>query len=139
MKVKIKRFDKTIPLPRYENLAAGFDFYAKENVTIQPKETRAIPGNIALEIPKGYFLLLVPRSSTPRRFGLTMPYGAGIIDPFYNGDDNEVMLGMYNFTNKVAHVKKKDKIAQGILMKYEHAEFEEVKKLNGTKRRRWRA
>lgn len=70
MKIKIKRFDKKIPLPKYEKLAAGFDFIYRKGATIKPKEIKAIPGNIACEIPDEYVLLVVPRSNTAKRFWL---------------------------------------------------------------------
>ena len=126
MKLKAKRFDKSLPLPSYEDLAAGFDFYCRETVVINPKETAAIPANLALEIPEGFFLLVSPRSSTWSRYGLIMPHSNGIIDPFYRGIDHEIMLQFYNLSDKPVTVQKGDRIAQGLLIKYEKAEFEEV-------------
>ena len=137
MKIRVKRFDKKIPLPKYEKLAAGFDFVCRRGATVKPREIKAIPGNIAFEVPDGYVLLIVPRSSTAKRFGLLMPHSIGISDPFYRGDDNEIMLIFCNFTNKPATVKQGDKIAQGILIKFEKAEFKEVNKLNKSIRKKW--
>lgn len=137
MKLKIKRFDKKIPLPKYEKMAAGFDFYLPKSVTFSPGETKTIDTNIAMEIPEGYFLMIVPRSTTFSRFGLVMPHSIGIIDPMYYGDDNEIVLLFQNPSKKVVRVPKGAKIAQGILMKYEKAEFQEVKKLKKSKRTKW--
>jgi len=137
MKIKTKRFDKTIPLPSYEKLAAGFDFICGKDMLLKPNESKAVPGNIAMEIPKGYVLLVVPRSSTPSRYGLTMPHSMGIIDPFYRGDNNEIMLIFHNFGDKDSIIKKGDKIAQGILMKYETVLFDEVEKLGNSNVRKW--
>jgi dUTP pyrophosphatase len=129
VKLKTKRFNKKIALPRYEKKAAGFDFYCAQNTTIKPGEFKALPTNIAVEIPEGYAILLLPRSSTPIRHGLMMPHSLGLIDPFYCGDKDEVILLFYNFTNKISHIKKGIKIAQGVLIKYEKAEFIEFKSL----------
>lgn len=137
MKLKIKRFDKKIPLPKYEKLAAGFDFYLPKGVTFGPGETKAVDSNIAAEIPEGYFLMVVPRSTTFKRFGLVMPHSMGIIDPMYFGDDNEIVLLFQNPSDKTVRVSKGAKIAQGILIKYEKAEFQEVKKLRKSKRAKW--
>ncbi len=137
MKIKTKRFDKNIPLPSYEELAAGFDFVCREDTELEPGESKAIPGNIAMEIPDGYVLMVVPRSSTASRFGLTMPHSVGIIDPFYRGDDNEIMLIFHNFGNKKSIIKKGDKIAQGILVKYEKISFSETDKLGKSKVNKW--
>ena len=52
MKIKIKRFDKDIPLPEYKtDGAVALDMYSRETVTIQPKEVKLIPLNVAIEIP----------------------------------------------------------------------------------------
>ena len=66
-----------------------------------------------------------------------MPHSIGLIDPFYNGDENEIILIFYNFSDKPVTVKKGDKIAQGLLVKYEQANFVEVDKLNKAKRKLW--
>jgi dUTP pyrophosphatase len=129
MKIPTRRFDKTVPLPMYEDGAAGFDFISREAVTIKPKEIKIIPSNLALAIPKGYVLLIVPRSSTASRHGLTMPNSIGVIDPFNDAEDNEHFILLYNFTNKAVKIKKGDQIAQGILLKYEKAQFDEKMKL----------
>ncbi len=138
MKIKTKRFNKDISLPKYEDLAAGFDFICRKNIEIKPSESKAIPGNIAMEIPDSYVLLIIPRSSTHARFELTMPHSIGIIDPFYRGDDNEIMLIFHNFGKEIAKIKKGDEIAQGILVKFEKVEFNEVNKLGDSNIKTWR-
>lgn len=137
MDIKIKRFDSTIRLPRYEKNAAGLDFYCRTGVTILPKQIVAIPSNVAMKIPKGYFLLIVPRSSTPKRKGLTMPNSVGVIDPYYCGDEDEIQLIFQNITDKPVHLKKGEKIAQGILIKSITASLIEVDKLGKSLRKKY--
>ena len=120
-------------LPAYEDRAAGFDFICRVDATIPPHELKAIPSNIALDIPEGYMLMVVPRSSTAFKKGLMLANSAGIIDPFYDGEDNEIFLLFYNFTSKNVEIKKGDKIAQGILVKYEKVDFDETQQLNTSK------
>jgi len=91
-----------------------------------------------MSVPDGYMLLIVPRSSTPLRKGLSMPHSIGVTDPFYCGDDNENMLIFRNFTDKTVAIKKGEKLAQGIIVKFERVEFEEVNKLNKSKRPVWK-
>ncbi|MDH5596602.1 MAG: dUTP diphosphatase, partial [Candidatus Peregrinibacteria bacterium] len=65
MKVKIKRIDKTLPLPIYETGGSvGFDLLAREDITIKPDEITLIPANVIVEVPQGYALILASRSST---------------------------------------------------------------------------
>jgi len=138
MKLKTKRFNQAIPLPKYQPEAAGFDFFCRQKTVIQPGKTKAIPSNVAIEIPLGYVILVIPRSSTACRLGIMMPHSVGVIDPFYKGDDNEIMLIFYNFTDRPAVVEKGERIAQGLLLKCEKADFEEVKKLTQKARKsRW--
>ena len=129
MKIKIKRFDETIPLPQYDENAAGLDLFSRTEMTIEPGEIRGIPSNVAVEIPKDHVLLVVSRSTTPTRRGLVMPHSVGVIDPFFCGDDNEILLIFRNITNEPVTVEKGAKLAQGILVKFEKIELEEVKKL----------
>jgi dUTP pyrophosphatase len=81
MDIKIKRFDKELPLPTRQTAgAAAFDLTAREAVTIQPGTVGYVPLNIAVETPPGYFMLLAARSSTQKK-GLMKANGIGIIDP----------------------------------------------------------
>lgn len=133
MKVKTKRFDKSLPFPEYEPGAAGFDFICRKGTIINPGETKAIPSNLAMKVPEGYVLLVTPRSSTSSKYGLIMPHSIGIIDPFYCDDSNEIMLIFHNFTQEKTKVETGDKIAQGILIKSEKLEFDEVANLGNSR------
>lgn len=135
MIVKVKRIDSSIPLPKYEKDAAGFDFYCRETIKIHPKQIVAIPSNVVIQIPKGYVLLVIPRSSTPKRKGLVMPNSVGVIDPFFSGDNDEIKLIFQNITDTPTVVRKGEKVAQGILVKCELVDFHELQKLRKTKRK----
>ncbi len=134
MKIKIKRFDKTLPLPDYKTKgAACMDVYARENVTIQSKELGYIPLNIALEIPKDYWIMLTARSST-HKLGLIPANGIGIGDSDFSGDNDEYKLIVYNYTNQSVTVEKGSRVAQIMAVKYKKAELEEVDKLGNPDR-----
>lgn len=135
MRVKIKRIDSSLPLPVYEtNGAVGFDFLAGTDMTIAPGVIELIPGNVIIQVPEGYSLLIVSRSSTPRKMGLTKPHGIGVIDQDYCGPEDEILIQMYNFTAEVVTVKKGQKIAQGLFVKTDRLEFEEVPEMTGKNR-----
>jgi dUTP pyrophosphatase len=51
-----------------------------------------IPLGVCMELPKGYEAILVSRSSTPKKYGIMMPTGFGVIDNSYNGDSDEWMM-----------------------------------------------
>jgi dUTP pyrophosphatase len=127
MNVRIKRIDKTLPLPVYQTSGSvGFDIYAREETRIKPKEIALIPGNIIVETPPGYMLMIALRSSTPRKKGLIKPHGIGIVDNDYCGDNDEVKVQVYNVTDKEVVVEKAERIAQGIFVKVEKFGWEET-------------
>ena len=131
MKVRIKRIDKTLPLPVYETGGSvGFDLLAREDITVEPEEITLIPANVIVEVPQGYALILASRSSTPRKHGLSKPHGIGVIDQDYCGPEDELKIQVTNFKANPVVIKKGTKIAQGIFVKADRLEFEEVDQLN---------
>ena len=127
MKVRIKRIDKDLPLPVYETGGSvGFDFVAREDTEIKPDEISLIPANVIVEVPKGYALIVASRSSTPRKHGLTKPHGIGVIDNDYCGPEDEVKIQVRNFRKKSVTIRRGDRIAQGLFMKTDRLDFEEV-------------
>ena len=131
MKVRIKRIDKSLPLPIYETQGSvGFDLLARQTVTIKPGSIELIPANAIIEVPKGYSLIVASRSSTPRKFGLTKPHGIGIIDQDYCGENDEIKIQVMNFTLKPVIIEKGTKIAQGLFIRTDRFEFKEVENIN---------
>ncbi|MBI3336648.1 dUTP diphosphatase [Candidatus Peregrinibacteria bacterium] len=128
MKVNIRRIDSSLPLPRHEtNGAVGFDLVTREDTVIQPREIKLISGNVIVQVPRGYALLIIPRSSTARKKGLICPHSLGVIDQDYCGPDDEVMVQVQNITNTPVIVTRGERIAQGLFVKVETAEWVEVK------------
>jgi dUTP pyrophosphatase len=126
MKVKIKRIDKSLPLPVYETGGSvGFDILARETVTINAGTIELIPGNIIVEVPEGYMLAVASRSSTPKKKGLTPPHGFGVIDRDYCGPEDEVKIQVYNFSGSAVTIERGEKIAQGVFVRVDKFEWEE--------------
>lgn len=135
MKVKIKRIDKSLPLPVYETGGSvGFDIVARENVVIPPKEISMIPSNLIVEVPEKYMLVVASRSSTPGKKGLTPPHGFGIIDHDYCGPEDEIKVLVYNFNENEVMIERGEKIAQGVFVRIDKFEWEEVDELSGRSR-----
>lgn len=135
MKINIKRIDKSLPLPVYETEGAvGFDLLAREDITIEPGKIELIPANVIVEVPKGYMLALVSRSSTPKKKGLLKPHSIGIIDQDYCGETDELKIQVYNFTDSAAQVQKGEKIAQGVFIRVDKFEWNEVETMTNATR-----
>lgn len=133
-KIRIKKFDKELPLPkRHSDRAAAFDLYARETVSIMPHTIGYVPLNVAIETPDGCFLLIAARSSTHKK-GLLLANGIGIGDPDFSGDGDEYKAAYYNITNTPVVVEKGERIAQGIFVKFEYFEWEEVDSMDNATR-----
>lgn len=134
MKVRIRRIDKSLPLPEYHSAgAAGFDFYCRETVVVSPKSLVAIPLNVALEPPEGHMLLVASRGSTPKR-GIMIANGIGIGDRDFAGNNDEYKALVYNYTEAPVTVARGDRIAQGIFLECDRVEWEEVENLTNPDR-----
>lgn len=135
LKVNIKRIDKNLPLPKYETEGAvAFDILAREKMIINPKELALIPGNVIIKIPKGYMLHVALRSGGPKKKGLLMPHGMGIIDQDYCGENDEIKVQVYNFRDTDCIVDKGERIAQGVFVRIDKAVWNEVESMDKASR-----
>ena len=127
MRLNIKRLDATIPLPAYgTEEAAGFDLAAASDLTIRPREIALVPTGLVIEVPTGHCLAIVARSSTPLKRGLLVANGVGIVDPDYSGPTDEVMIQVLNITDADVHIRRGDRLAQGIILPAPRVRWHEV-------------
>lgn len=125
--VNIKRIDTSLPLPTYATSGSvGFDLLCREDTEIAPRRLGLIPGNVIVQTPPGYMLMLTLRSSTPRRKGLLIPNGVGIIDQDYCGEGDELMVLVFNFREEAVMVKRGERVAQGIFIPVMNVLWDEV-------------
>jgi len=105
------------------------DLYAcNEDVIIQPHTTIKIGTGLSFQPPSGYMLQILQRSGLASK-GI-FPMG-GIIDEDYRG---EVLIALYNSTDKPYAVHNGDRIAQIAVRQYEQANLIEVNELDSTDR-----
>ena len=134
MQIKIKRFDKSLPLPVHKTSGAvAVDLYSRIDVEIKPKEIVYIPMNVAIKIPDGYFVMLAPRSST-HKMGIMGVNGVGIFDRDYCGDNDEYHFAAYNFTEGTVKIEKSTRLCQLLLIKCENFDFDEVESMGESSR-----
>lgn len=127
MHVSIQRIDPALPLPQYQSAGAvGFDLVTRETTVIEPGKIGLVPGNVIVKVPEGYALLLLPRSSLPRKKGLICPHSLGVIDTDYHGEKDELMVQVQNITDAPVTVERGERIAQGLFVKIAVAQWEEV-------------
>jgi len=125
MKVSIKRFDASLPLPEYKTAgAAALDLSARTTTTIIPGAVGYVPLNIALQLPEGCFALLAARSSLHRR-GLQLINGIGIGDADFCGDGDEYQAALRNFSDSSVRIERGERIVQLIVLERTQVELEE--------------
>lgn len=133
MKIKIKRIEKDLPLPEYQTSGAvAFDLYSRLESIIKPKSLERLPTNIIVEIPEGYMLEIKDRSSTLKRKGLLVT--TGYIDNDFHGEEDEILLQVYNLTDNDVKIEKGERLGQGVFVKVEKAQWEEIDKMKETAR-----
>lgn len=129
--IKVKLFMNGVLLPKMGSAAAaGMDFYQPESVVIEPHQTQYVTLGLAMEIPKGYMLMLAPRSSMSKT-PLVVPNSFGIIDADYRGE----IKGIFKNTSDDAYlIQKGDRLLQGILVPVGALKLLEVDELTETVR-----
>lgn len=114
-------------MPKYETPGAcAFDVLARETVTVAPRSLGFIPTGLVVCVPDGHVLLLASRSSTPKKKGLLIPHGVGIVDRDYCGPDDEMTVQVYNFTDAPVTIERGERIAQAMLCPVASCELVEV-------------
>lgn len=75
------------------------------------------------------FLAIVPRSSIGFKYFTLLCNTIGIIDSdYYNNEDNEgeIFVKLHNFGDKPLEIHTNDRICQGIFIKYDIVEDDDV-------------
>jgi dUTP pyrophosphatase len=127
MHLRIRRLSPDVQLPAYGTPgAAAFDLAASCDVDVPAHEVRLVPTGLVIEVPAGYFLAVLARSSTPLRRGLMVANGVGVVDSDYCGPADEVRIQVINVTDAPVHVARGDRLAQGMVLAAPRVEWEEV-------------
>lgn len=121
---RVKDLEFNLPV-RKTKCSAGHDFECIETITIPPYELgqkpTLVPTGIKCKMPDDEYLMLVNRSSNPKKKNLVIPNSLGIIDAdFFDNPDNEgeIMFAFYNLGTVSVTIEKGYCIGQGIFQKY---------------------
>ena len=121
-------------LPSYKHpIDAGMDLTANisEPITLKPLKRALIPTGIFIGLPEGYEAQVRPRSGLAAKNGITVLNTPGTVDAGYTG---EVKVILVNLSDEEYTVSPRDRIAQMVFSKFEHAEFKEVDELDESER-----
>ena len=125
--------DKAI-LPKYQTEhSAGMDLHAciDEPITIKSMERVLIPTGLSIELPLGYESQIRARSGLSLKHGIAMGNGVGTIESDYRGEYGVILI---NFSNEPFTIEPDMRIAQLVISKYAHVNWDETVKLSETKR-----
>ena len=111
LKIKVKRINKNISLPKVSDKGDWIDLRAAKTVELGAPQAGTlkrhkeaglevayrdvtfdsclIPLGVAMQLPKGFEAVALSRSSTYNNFGVILANGEGVIDQPYCGDNDE--------------------------------------------------
>ena len=117
MKRHFKKLTDNATMPeRATKGSAGYDISASETVTIQPGEIKLVSTGLAIQMEQDDVMLLIDRSSNPRKRGLILSNSVGVIDHDYFPNE---FKGMFtNITDKPVTVEAGQRIMQAVFVKY---------------------
>lgn len=133
--MKVKLVNRSAwPAPAYATIqSAGMDLKAniEEPVTIAPLQRVMVPTGLSIALPEGTEAQIRPRSGLAAKHGVTVLNSPGTIDADYRG---EIKVILVNLSDTPFIVNPGERIAQMVIARYEHVEWDEVETLDGTDR-----
>jgi len=91
----------------------GYDLYSDEAIVISPGERKLVQTNVSIALPPNVAGLVVPRSGTALKAGVTVNNAPGLIDTGYRGTIGIIAI---NHSDEPFHVSVGDRIAQLLLV-----------------------
>jgi dUTP pyrophosphatase len=132
IKLPLARLDRSIELPSYAREGdAGLDLRAAHDTTLEPGARALVGTGLAVAIPPGYAGLVLPRSGLALSQGVTVLNAPGLVDAGYRG---ELKVLLVNHGEKLASVRRGDRVAQLVIQRVERAELIEVTELPASER-----
>lgn len=122
------------PLPQYATpLSAGLDLRANIDtpITLNPLQRCLVPTGLYMALPAGYEAQVRPRSGLAIKKGITVLNTPGTIDADYRG---EICIILVNLSDAPFVIEDGERIAQMVISRHEHIEWEETDSLDETER-----
>lgn len=136
--VNIKLTHPEARVPEYQTPgSAGFDLAIVEQVTLLRKRPKLCDTGLVIETPRDHFLLITPRSSTFKKWGVSLGNTVGIIDSDYCGNDDEIRLNLTylgGLAGSQVTIPAGTRLAQGLFLPVKQAEFQVVDDMNSQSR-----
>lgn len=114
--IKIKYLRGVQEIERFDG-GDWIDLRAAEDINMESGEFKMIPLGVAMELPEGYEALVVPRSSTFKKYGIILANSIGIIDESYKGDNDEWHFPAIALRG--THIRKNERICQFRIIRHQ--------------------
>lgn len=121
-------------LPSYATAqSAGMDLRANIDapITLGSLERCLIPTGIYIALPEGYEGQVRPRSGLATKHGITVANAPGTVDADYRG---ELKVTLVNLSKESFTIADGERIAQLVVARHEHVEWDETDSLDDTQR-----
>ena len=99
--IPIKLLSKNSDIPTRYRINEWYDLRVPRDIELMPGEYIEVPLGIAMKLPEGYEALVVPRSSTFKRFRIIAANSIGVIDSAYSGNEDEWHFLVFSFSHMV--------------------------------------
>lgn len=93
------------------------DLRIAEDVHLEPNEFKLIPLGVAMALPPNHEALVIPRSSTFKKYGIMQANSIGLIDETYCGDNDEWQFPAY--ATRAVDIPKNTRICQFRILKHQ--------------------
>ncbi len=134
IEVEILPHAKELSLPKHATPdSAGIDFLAaiSHPLILHPLQRTLVPTGLCIAIPQNYEMQIRPRSGLALKHGITVLNSPGTIDADYRG---EIKILLINIGEYIYQIHRGERIAQGILSRYEQVSLVVVNALDPTHR-----
>ena len=101
--------------------SAGYDFIVPEDTVCKSHQITMVKSGVKAYFPDNETLLLFNRSSNPKKKGLIILNGVGVVDADYadNQDNEGEIAGLfYNMLDEDVVLKAGEKMMQGVFVQY---------------------
>lgn len=131
--LKVVRIHQHAKLPEKNNITdAGYDLSSCECITIEPLTRAMVRTGLVINVPKGTYGRIAPRSGLALKYGIDVL--AGVVDTGYIG---EVKVILFNTGDTCFNIKEGDRIAQLIVEKISYPsmiEYHDISDLESSSR-----
>ena len=136
--VKVTYHSKAIDKLEYiDGKSDWIDLRSAEDVSLKKGEFTLIDLGVSISLPDGYELIIAPRSSTFKKYGILQANSIGVVDESYGKTSDRDVLMMPVYATKDTEIHTNDRICQFRIQRHQpRLIFKELEvgELDGTAR-----